>query len=79
MSVYAKRINGKQRAWLINYETMTTFEPIHQEEIDNGTMTFNEVAKKNIDWFESWMNDAFLAISRQVPRTEEKEIKKARR
>lgn len=69
MAIYAKRINGKQRAWLLNYEQATTFEPMHQDELDQGKMSFNEIARLNISWFESWKDDVFNSISSRVPWT----------
>lgn len=65
--IYAKKVNGKQRAWLINYEKDTTFQPMHQEELDSGEMTFAEVAKLNIDWFESWSSEVMGLITTDIP------------
>lgn len=63
MAVYVKKVNGKQRRWLLNYEKTTSFEPLYQEELDNGQMTFSEVARANIEWFEDWSKDALGIIS----------------
>ncbi len=52
MTIFVKRINGKQRAWLKKYEDETGFELLYQKELDSGVMTFDEVARYNIDWFE---------------------------
>lgn len=65
--IYAKKINGKQRAWMLKYERETTFEPMHQEEIDSGDMTFIESAKSNIRWFEDWSNDVYQRITDSIP------------
>lgn len=67
MAIYAKSLNGKQRSWMKLYEDETTFEPLHQDELDQGIMTFAEVAKANIRWFESWKDDAYGRISSNVP------------
>lgn len=56
-----------QRAWLEQYESQTTFEPLHQDALDSGTMTWGEVAKANVDWFEFWAMDAHLAIQKNNP------------
>lgn len=69
MAIYAKKINGKQRAWLKKYEDETTFEPLYQEELDSGEMTFDEVAKENLKWFEDWAGDVFTRVSSGVPYT----------
>ncbi len=63
MSVYAKKINGKQRKWLLDYETHTSFEPMYQEQLDDGSMIFSEVAKANIKWFEDWSSGVIGLIS----------------
>lgn len=65
-----KSITPEQMAWLQGYQDDTGFEPMHLDEIADGRMTFNQAAKSNIDWFESWMNDAYLGITRDVPFTE---------
>ncbi len=69
MAIYAKKINGKQRAWLKMYEDETTFEPLYQEKIDSGEMTFDEVVKENLNWFEDWSSEAFSRVSSNVPYT----------
>lgn len=60
-------VNRRQRAWLSLYEEVTTFEPMHKDELFSGTMTFDEVAQANIDWFEQWSKDSLLEISSEVP------------
>ena len=62
MAIYAKRLNGKQRAWCKKYERETTFEPLFQEDLDSGKISFEEFAKKNIRWFEDWASDTLLRI-----------------
>ena len=65
--IYAKKINRKQKAWLAKYERATSFEPMYQAELDSGELTFDEVAKKNIAWFEDWCSETLAFISTQVP------------
>ncbi|NWD57228.1 hypothetical protein HX878_21090 [Pseudomonas veronii] len=67
MPITSTAATPAQRAWLEQYERTTTFEPIHQEELDNGEMTFAQVARANIDWFESWADDTHLAIQKNNP------------
>lgn len=57
MPVYAKNIEHSQKAWLEHYEAVTGFEPMHQEELDSGKMSFEDVAKANIKWFEGWAEE----------------------
>ncbi len=59
-----------QVLWLKQYEDVTGFEPMHLDELRDGSMTFNEVAKSNINWYEAHMHDAYHAISTHVPYTE---------
>lgn len=69
MTIYAKKLNGKQRAWLERYEQETTFEPLHQEDLDSGAMTFDEVARANLAWFNDWSEEVFSRISSDSPCT----------
>lgn len=63
MSIYAKKITPAQRAWLANYETETGFEPMYQEDLDDGAKSFYEVMRLNINWYESHTSDVHLRIS----------------
>ena len=38
-----------------------------QEELDSGAMTFREVAQSNLEWFETWMHDAYASASKDIP------------
>ena len=67
MAIYARNITKQQLDWLKLYESTTTFEPLHQDELTNGEMTFADVAKANLNWFEEWMHDAFNVVSTNVP------------
>lgn len=52
MPVYAKRINQAQRRMLNEYEAISGFEPLCQEDLDSGEMTFLEVWNANIEFLE---------------------------
>nr|WP_290467295.1 hypothetical protein [Pseudomonas fluorescens] len=67
MAITSTKATDAQRAWLEQYARETTFEPLHQGELDSGTMTWPEVAKANVDWFEFWAMDAHLAIQKNNP------------
>lgn len=67
MAITSTTATPEQRAWLQQYENQTGFEPMRQDELDSGELTFAEVAQQNIDWFEAWAADAHLAIQRNVP------------
>ncbi|WP_095158326.1 hypothetical protein [Pseudomonas sp. Irchel 3E13] len=67
MPVYSTTATLEQRAWLQQYENTCGFEPMHQEELDSGEMTFAQVYRANVDWFEAWAADAHLAIQKNTP------------
>ena len=67
MAIYSTTATAEQRAWLQQYENTCGFEPMHQEELDSGEMTFAQVLRANVDWFESWSMDTLLAIQRNIP------------
>lgn len=48
------------------YEETTGFEPMHQEELDSGAMTFQEVRRSNIDWYDDHATDIYLKVSRSA-------------
>ncbi|KAF0254326.1 hypothetical protein [Pseudomonas putida] len=70
MPITSTKATEAQRAWLKQYEDKTGFEPMHQDELDSGEMTFAAVAQGNIDWFEAWAAEAHLAIQKNNPATE---------
>jgi hypothetical protein len=67
MPVTSKTATPAQRAWLEQYERETTFEAMYQDELDSGEMSWAQVAKANIDWFEDWSSDAHLRIQKNNP------------
>ena len=52
MAVYAKKINGAQRKCMAEYESISGFEFMHQNDIDSGEMTFEDAWEINIRWLE---------------------------
>ncbi|MFL1480959.1 hypothetical protein [Pseudomonas grimontii] len=67
MPIHSTKASPAQRAWLEQYEKQSGFEPMHQNDLDSGEMTFAQVAQTNIDWFESWAADTHLAIQKNNP------------
>ncbi len=65
--IYAKRLNGKQRAWMKLYEEETGIEPLYQEDIDSGEKTFVEAARLNCQWYEDHTSDVMLRITDNIP------------
>ncbi|AGN33462.1 hypothetical protein PflA506_p0031 (plasmid) [Pseudomonas fluorescens A506] len=67
MAINSTTATPAQRAWLEQYESETTFEAMHQAELDRGAMTWAQVAQANIDWFEGWAMDAHQRIQKNNP------------
>lgn len=67
MAIYSTTATQAQREWLNQYEQQTGVEPMHQDELDSGEMTFAQVAQANIDWFEAWAMDTHQAIQKNNP------------
>ena len=62
MTVYSKRATPAERKRLSDYEAATGFEALHQEDLDSGAMTFEDVARANVRWFEAFYADAMNGI-----------------
>lgn len=65
--IYAKKLNGKQRAWMKLYEDETGIEPLYQEQLDSKEMTFVQVARENCRWYEDHTSDVLLRITDDIP------------
>lgn len=50
--IYAKKLNTAQRKALQQYENICGFEPMHQDDLDTGEMSFKEVWWSNQRWLE---------------------------
>lgn len=50
MPVYVK-MTPKQKEWAEYYEKLTGFEPMYQEDLRDGEITFKEFVKMNIGWY----------------------------
>lgn len=51
MPVYAKKLSPQWRKVFSDFEKMTGFEVMHQDEIDAGEMTPREAWDENVRWF----------------------------
>ncbi|WP_456293317.1 hypothetical protein [Pseudomonas sp. AK106] len=71
MTITSTKATPAQRAWLEQYENISGFEPMYQDDLDSGEMTFDQVAQGNIDWFESWSAETHLAIQKNNPADQE--------
>jgi hypothetical protein len=54
-----KLYSEEQKAWCVNYENRTTFEPL-MDDYEAGNCTFQEAASRSVHWFESWSGDALI-------------------
>ena len=64
-------LTKEQNQWLKDYHNATGFEPMHLDEIENRSMSFNDAAKRNIVWYEDHMNETMVAISFHIPYDDE--------
>jgi hypothetical protein len=55
--VYAKRLNGHQRRALRRYYALTGFEPMGQDDFDDGKMTFADMWNLNVNWLSDVLAD----------------------
>ncbi len=62
----ANKYTTEQREWCEMYERTTLFEPL-MEDYDYGIESFYQAARKSVNWFEDWQNDAMLKISANIP------------
>ena len=42
----------------------TTFEPLDMEDLISGKITFDELFKINVKWFEDWSTESMAIVSR---------------
>jgi hypothetical protein len=71
VTIYCKKITAEQREWLKQYESEPGFEPMYQEDIDNGKKTFYEAAHANVLWYESHTSEVHQSIQRNIPGEDE--------
>lgn len=46
--VYAKRLNSKQRRLLLDFYSVTGLEPMYQDDLDAGLITFADLWEQNV-------------------------------
>lgn len=52
MAIYSSKLSEEWVKAFEKYEQICGFEPMYQEEIDNGEMTPREAWNANIEWLE---------------------------
>ena len=62
MTVYNRPTTQKQKKIMRDYESITGFEFLHQDEIDSGDMTFNEAWKSNRQWYQDYCEETIGAM-----------------
>lgn len=58
------KYTDEQKEWCRRYERETGFDPHAMADYEQGNLTFVQAAKDSIAWFENWMNDAYLRITK---------------
>lgn len=56
-----KRRTKEQVEWCENYMRVTGFEPL-MDDFKSGAETFEQAARKSVNWFESWANETMRNI-----------------
>ena len=59
-----------QIKWFNLYHKQTKFEPMHVEEVHDGSMTFDAAVCDNIRFFEDWSSRALEYIKDEIPEGE---------
>lgn len=57
MPVYSKKANSAQRTAMSEFERISGFEFMHQDDFDSGVMTFKEAWERNQEWFDLVASD----------------------
>lgn len=57
MAIYAKTLTPEWRAAFSEYEALSGFEPMYQDDIDNKSMTPSEAWSRNVSWLEGVVAD----------------------
>ena len=52
MAIYAKGLTARQLEMMKQYEALSGFEPMYQDDFNTGEMTFKEMFEGNVRWFE---------------------------
>lgn len=61
--IYSKTVTDEQREILEAYENETLFEPMLQEDFDEGKITFAELVKHNLVWYEDHATHVWKLIT----------------
>lgn len=51
MPVYARKLSPEWRKAFAEFESISGFEMMHQDDVDSGVMTPAEAWSRNQDWF----------------------------
>lgn len=57
MAVYSKKMNKHQRSAIQEFENISGFEFMYQEDFDDGKITFKNAWNKNIKWLNNMISD----------------------
>lgn len=62
MSVYCETATPEQLTLMVQFEQLTGFEFMHQEDIDSGDKTFNEAWESNLRWYRDHVEETISAV-----------------
>lgn len=62
MTVYCKTATAEQLTLMKQFEDLTGFEFMHQEDLDSGVKTFNEAWKSNLHWYRDHVEETISAV-----------------
>lgn len=58
------KYTDEQKEWCRLYERETGFDPHAMADYEQGNLTFVQAAKDSIAWFENWMHDTYLRVTK---------------
>lgn len=67
---YEIPLSDEQYLWIVLYELQTGFEVLYPDILHSGEYSFEEFARMNISWWESYCNDVQRSIGK-YPQSEE--------
>lgn len=64
MTIYAKTLSLEWREAFEAYEHISGYEPMYQDDIDEGVISVEDAWKKNVAWLEIAIRDIFSEVTR---------------
>lgn len=64
MPVYCKTATAEQLEIMVQFEKLTGFEFMHQEDLDSGEKSFDEAWRSNLRWYRDHIQETLRAAER---------------